>query len=57
MQRTIIFLLFNVAFKAGTLGEEAWPRVLVRRVTGHWRKQHNVEFWLFRDSGGQVKGG
>lgn len=34
--------------KAVILGEEQWPRVFDRRVAGHWRKQHNVELWLFR---------
>jgi hypothetical protein len=43
-----MFLLLSVAFKAVTLGEEEWPRVFDRRVTGHWRKQHDVELWLFR---------
>ena len=38
-----MFLLFSVACKAVTLGEEEWPR-----VRGHWRKQHSVELWLFR---------
>lgn len=42
-QRTIMFVLFSVACKAVTLGEEEWLR-----VTEHWRKQHNVELWLCR---------
>jgi hypothetical protein len=48
MQRTVMFVLFGVALKAVTLGEEEWSRVFDRRVTGHWRKQRNVELWLFR---------
>jgi hypothetical protein len=40
MQRTVM-LLFDIAFKAGTLGEEEWPRVFDRGVRreelpGHW---------------------
>lgn len=48
IQITIMYLLFSVAFKAVTLGEEEWPRVFDRRVTGHGRKQHYMELWLFR---------